>query len=329
MGHSLVCHVPFPVHPISFSVPEELMLHQTRVHKSRVVAEVVPGRPNTYIHTTQEGYYKGYSIALFGMTWKKSGWDCMRHYEILAAGALPYMPDIEDKPNGTMFRIPTELLKRVIRMPGIDHAAIAAKRFDQDLELINDGFDIGLYEALLSELMAHARSYLTTVSMANYLLEVAGFSYKSLPKVLFLAMDRQDYQAESLFHGLRTVLGPNAVDFPIRHWMFKLKTREEEDAARNSLHAKGFSYAFTLDDVPAVRGRSDVEADIAKHYFDLVIYGTAYVTPLPLYDMVRKDYSKDEIVFVDGSDTGAPETDSLYSQVCGKQGICFRRELVC
>ena len=287
----------------------------------------MPGMHHTYVHTEQDSYYKGYSTALFGLTWKKGGWDCMRHYEILAAGALPYMPDIEDKPNGTMFRIPTELLKQIIRMPGINHAAIAAKQFDQDLGLIDHAFDIDLYENLLSELMAHARKYLTTVSMANYLLQVAGFDSRSSPKVLFIAIDHQDYQAESLFHGLRTVLGPNAVDFPERHWLLKRKTREEEHAMRPSLHGKGFSYAFTLDDIPT--RRSDVEVDILHHYYDLVIYGTAWITPLPFYNIVSETYSKDEIVFVDGSDTGAPESDPLYSQVCGKQGICFRRELVC
>ena len=58
---------------------------------------------HAYIHAQLSEYYKAYTTALCGMTWRESGWDCMRHYKILAAGALPYMPDIEDKPNGTMF----------------------------------------------------------------------------------------------------------------------------------------------------------------------------------------------------------------------------------
>ena len=126
--------------------------------------------------------YEDYSTALFGMAWRIRGWDCMRHYGILAAGALPHMPDIEDKPDCTMFRLPTELLKRIIRMPGMNHAAIAAQQFDQDLKLIDGAFDINLYEFFLGDLMAYARQYLTTVSMASHLLQVARFVFQVFPK---------------------------------------------------------------------------------------------------------------------------------------------------
>ena len=75
--------------------------------------------------------------------------------------------------------------------------------------------------------------------------------------------------------------------------------------------------------------RSNVEAHILQRYFDLVIHGTAYITHLSLYDIVSEAYSEDEIAFVNGSELGAPESDPLYSEVCGKQGVDFRREFVC
>ena len=34
----------------------------------------------------------------FGVTTKKSGWDCMRHYELAASGCVPCFRDLEEKP---------------------------------------------------------------------------------------------------------------------------------------------------------------------------------------------------------------------------------------
>ena len=47
---------------------------------------------------------------MFALTTKKCGWDCMRHYEILANGCIPYFPDIENCPSNTMALLPKELL---------------------------------------------------------------------------------------------------------------------------------------------------------------------------------------------------------------------------
>lgn len=41
---------------------------------------------NTYIFENEEEYYNDYKKSLFAITRKKGGWDCMRHYEILACG---------------------------------------------------------------------------------------------------------------------------------------------------------------------------------------------------------------------------------------------------
>jgi hypothetical protein len=49
------------------------------------------------------------SRSLFAVTFKKSGWDCMRHLEIMAAGALPVFTDIADLPAGTMAAYPREV----------------------------------------------------------------------------------------------------------------------------------------------------------------------------------------------------------------------------
>ena len=323
------CNVPYPVYPISFAFPKELMWQQSLVRKARVVAAVVPGRP--YAFSQQEEYYGGYTTALFGLTWKKRGWDCMRHYEIMASGALPYMPDIADCPQGTMFSVPGDLFKQVLEMPGVNHTAIMAKELDNDAELINETFDILLYERLLNKVMAHFRSHLTSVEMAKHMLRAADISTEVPPKIIFLAHDHTDYQAETLFHGLRSLFGKAVIDYPKRPWMYHKPARTDEDQARRGMYGKGFSYAFTLPDLAV--DRSKVEQQIKEHFFDVVVYGITHYAygyeKLYFLDVVKEVYSAKEVLFVDGSDLGHNETHELFSDVCGKQGTCFRRELEC
>ena len=48
----------------------------------------------------EHAYNHAYQTARFALTRKKSGWDCMRHYEILAAGAVPLFSDLDSAPSG-------------------------------------------------------------------------------------------------------------------------------------------------------------------------------------------------------------------------------------
>jgi hypothetical protein len=59
----------------------------------------------------ESDYYKDYGQSYFAKTRKKAGWDCLRHYEIMAAGALPYFERLEECPPRTMELLPkNELL---------------------------------------------------------------------------------------------------------------------------------------------------------------------------------------------------------------------------
>ena len=62
------------------------------------VAALVPGSATTYAFDSEADYYADLRSARFGITTKRSGWDCMRHYEIAANGAVPCFRDLEDKP---------------------------------------------------------------------------------------------------------------------------------------------------------------------------------------------------------------------------------------
>jgi len=78
-------------------------------NRSQILAPCAPGYTNSYIFDTEEEYYRQYAKSLFSLTVKKAGWDCMRHYEILKSGSIPFFPDITEKPDETMSTYPIGL----------------------------------------------------------------------------------------------------------------------------------------------------------------------------------------------------------------------------
>tara|TARA_Y100000389_G_C17471376_1_gene531550 strand:+ start:8012 stop:9010 length:999 start_codon:yes stop_codon:yes gene_type:complete len=108
--------------PISFTYPKLELPNQVKLlsEKTQLLAPMDPRYLNSYIFNELD-YLEQYSRSIFGTTTKKSGWDCMRHYEILSRGTLLYFPGVEEKPGLTMNNFPTlsqievnNLFKRLI-----------------------------------------------------------------------------------------------------------------------------------------------------------------------------------------------------------------------
>jgi len=88
------------------------------------------------------------------------------------------------------------------------------------------------------------------------------------PSVLFLADPAEDYVADTLFHGLRTMLGSGAVDHPKRYALYDSVPPQR----RRTLYGRGFTVYARLADVPLERDDS-VERAVAGE-FDLVVFGS-------------------------------------------------------
>jgi len=84
-----------------------------RADKTKLVATVIPFHPNTYVFKVEKEYYDDYAQSMFAITRKKSGWDCMRHYEILANRCVPYFVDIEACPPNIMLTLNKQLLLEI------------------------------------------------------------------------------------------------------------------------------------------------------------------------------------------------------------------------
>ncbi len=97
------------LHPITFSIPKNKIVLEIP-NKTKFCSSLIPGKLETYIYQTEEDYYKEYQSSFFAITHKKGGWDCMRHYEIMANGCIPYFPGIEHCPPNTMALLPKDLI---------------------------------------------------------------------------------------------------------------------------------------------------------------------------------------------------------------------------
>jgi hypothetical protein len=140
------------VAPIGFSIPEEHLATgaepKTRLLATHVVdpevAALVPGTHTAYAFDDEADYFADLRSSRFGITTKKAGWDCMRHYELAASGCVPCIRDLHLKPalsfplgldesNCVAYRDAAGLLERLDRIDGeeyerLRHGALAWAR---------------------------------------------------------------------------------------------------------------------------------------------------------------------------------------------------------
>ena len=183
------------LYPITFSIPSE---------KNKILSSLIPGFKNTYTYNTEEEYYKEYNESFFAMTTKKGGWDCLRHYEILANGCIPYFPNIEKCPENTLALLPKDLLIQ----SNLLYERLKNKRPNE--MSVNDRNE---YDILNIKLLEYTKLHLTTLRMAEYILEKTGIS--KFPKILFLSGQTEpDYLRFLTLHGFKKLLGSKCHDYP-------------------------------------------------------------------------------------------------------------------
>jgi hypothetical protein len=93
-----------------------------------------------------------------------------------------------------------------------------------------------------------------------------------MARVLVVNPNFDDFLTDGLFHGLRTLLGTDAVDFPRIDHLYDGHPMEW----RRRLHGRGFTLAGLLEDLPVERNRCLHRA--AEGEFDLVIFSDIWRT---------------------------------------------------
>lgn len=296
-----------PVYPISFSIPSCKIVDHVPDKKNRILSPLIPGNMSTYIYNTEDEYYKHYQDCLFGLTMKKGGWDCNRHYEILANGCIPWFENIESIPETIMTRFPKKTVQEIMKQ--YNHVFEMANKSSEEERLLQSENFQEQYKKVIHDLLEYTRKFLTTKATAQYILHTIKCD-KTNPSVLYLGDSLYpDYLRCLTLHGFKDLLGKNCHDFPKIPHLYKSYPAEH---ASNS-YGHGITYSRLLQDEDYRDDALDITIgrDIRDHKYDIIVYGSIHRSDI-LWDYVRKFYTPNEIVVLCGEDL---------------HGVCDKRQL--
>lgn len=263
------------IYPISFSIPACKIVTTVPI-KTQLFGTVIPGDNRTYVFNDEVSYYKDYQRSIFGKTKLKGGWDCLRHYEILANGCIPWFDNLQSCPPNTMTHFPKQLV--------LDAMSKGEKITEDDIQYYSNS------------LLEYTRNNLTTEKMAKYVLETAGNS--NAKSCLFFSGEiYPDYLRCLTLLGFKQLLGKECHDYPGIPHIYT------DYAMPNKLYGKGITYTCLLDKSIYRDSNYDktIEQDIKNKKYDIIIYGSIH-RGMPLWDLVNSVYSKKEIILLCGED---------------------------
>ena len=114
-------------------------------------------------------------------------------------------------------------------------------------------------------------------------------------RVLFLHTNRQDYLADGIFHGLRTLLGEDCVDVPRYDCMYA----PLENELKSKLRGNGFTLYGLLPDLPLQAQRYYWQSQL--NTFDVIVIANIWRQWIDLWNY-RDLFKNKKIVVLDGED---------------------------
>lgn len=149
---------PPTVLPIHFAIPEEKIAGSSV--KTQLSAFIDPRDRSTYIYDREEDYYADYRRSCFAVTMKKAGWDCLRHYEIMANRCVPLFIGLESCPPLTMFRFPRYEIWQLGRLLE-----------ERGAEYFQTGEGVAVWCDGIDRIMRFLHRHLTTAALARHVLD--------------------------------------------------------------------------------------------------------------------------------------------------------------
>jgi hypothetical protein len=275
-----------PFFPINFSIPKCKIVNNIP-KKTKILSNLIPGVLSTYIYTTEEDYYNEYQQSLFAITMKKAGWDCLRHYEIMANGCIPVFIDINNCPQNCLALNPKNLY--------IEANLLYSKYKDKNVNsLTNEEYE-ECYN-LIYKFLYFLKNNLTSDIMAQYILRKT--NNENIKSVLYLSKDPSpDYLRCLTLIGFKELFGDKCHDYIEIPHIYK-----NNNIQYNKLYGKGISYTKLFE--KSYRNKSNdytVEQDIINHKYDIIVYGSM-TRGLPFFDLVQKYYNPSNIILLNGED---------------------------
>ena len=173
--------------PINFAIPKEKILKEVNNNPKNLLAPLIPGRLDTYIYEEEQSYYKMYAESIFALTYKKAGWDTLRHYEILMNGCLPLFLNLENCPIHTMVNFPKEDIlgikknydfilnsyfpTKIYKFKFLDLQKFLKRFFSKKLKIENFIDQENDIFELKSKLLDFTKENLTTSKLADYVID--------------------------------------------------------------------------------------------------------------------------------------------------------------
>jgi hypothetical protein len=318
------------IFPLSYCIPDELIISDEKLEelfqrKTHVIAPLIPGNTSTYKYGPhqEKEYYEMYQHSRFAYTCKKGGWDCLRHYEIMANGCIPIFNDIENCPKYTLCTIPKELIMNAMNelLP-----------YDDSKE--------ELYNKYARVMLIHVRNYCSTSSCANYILNQMYHISFNFPKKVLLIMGNcgVNYTRETAWIGIKRYIqsiGGIALEYPKIDFLYE----SFPENRKGEIYGNGFTYSRKLKETHSDLENNDIIEMTKSMFWDLIIFGKVgpdelfegSIPNMPLYDIIIQRYNKKQIVFLYGGD-GCQNLKytNRYSEHLWKHmnyGYCFIREL--
>jgi hypothetical protein len=243
------------------------------------MATVIPGVLSTYIFNNEKDYYADYQKSIFGQTCLKAGWDCMRHYEILANGCIPWFKNLDQCPPKTMTHFPKQLVMKAMN-------ELNKPMNELDMDKVLD---------YSNKLLEYTREHLTTKKMASYILTQS--KNTNAKSVLYLSQEiKPDYMRCLMLHGFKDLLGNKCHDVPCIPHIYT-------DHDGNNLYGKGITYSRLLDKNIFRNANNDttIENDIKNHKYDVIVYGSIH-RGMPYWNLVNNYYCPNNIILLCGED---------------------------
>lgn len=276
---------PNNVFPITFSIPEEKIVSHVPT-KKKMMSSLLPWNRSTYIFKTEDEYYNEYKNSMFGITCLKAGWDCMRHYELMANGCIPFFLDIQECPINTMYFLPKELL-----MKGND---LYYKYHNGDIankDLLSE------CNEHIEKMLNYTRQHLTTTMIAKYVLQKT--NHNDVKKILYIGSEKADYLSTLVLHGLKLKYGTNCHDVPRQQHIYKT---DHGDVSK--IWGQGITYSKLLDsDTRNTLFDATLKNDIKNKTYDLIIFSDFHGNiSRQYYEFISNIYDASKIILFCGRD---------------------------
>lgn len=267
------CHAQHGIWPISFSYPSEPL--GIAPNPELLFSQVIPGFP--YSFHDEPSYLAAYHEAYLGLTHRKAGWDCFRHVEIMAAGAIPFMPDIAEAPEFCMIHYPKEAMHQVVAQtessggPPDQHTRRAFRQY--------------------------FNKHLSSKAMAEYLLRASNL--QDAENILFVDAalgNAADYQSVLTLIGLKQLRGMNCDALHPVDYVYRDTKRDVQ-----ALYGRGFGYTKVLD------GSLRSKRESGSHIPDLSDYDVIVVGSISRNRdearALRNVFPAEQTIWIHGEDT--------------------------